>query len=285
MMTVIAVSRFMISPSRLNAEKTWTSEGRAEQVAIGVQLGEDVQRVVLHVGEVRPQPFGDGPVAAQHLGQYLAGGREQPGHPEQFLAEPEQIGRRAFRPGEDRLLDPVDPPANPVLHREVAVHQALEEGVRQARHAVVPPSLVTLPAPPSLLQHRQHRAGAAMDGDQVILAPEQVELPRQKDVSRRLHGVHHHEVIAGVAVAARALVRPDHVLQRQLVEAEGAPQQRHLVGTGVADVEPDAVLPHCEQLAQTVGAHLGGHAAIRRVYHESDGSHGASFRADRPDGP
>jgi hypothetical protein len=137
-----------------------------------------------------------------------------------------------------------------------------------------------LPPPPGLIQHREHGGGPAVDGDQVVLAPEQVELPRHEDVARGLHDVDHHEVITGVTVAAGALVRPDHVLQRQLVEPEAAPEQCHLVRTRVADVEPHTVLRHREQLTQTVRAHFGGRAAIGRVDHESHGSHGASFRAD-----
>ncbi len=72
------------------------------------------------------------PLAAEHLGQHVAGRREQPGHPQQLLPEPEQVGRRALGAREDRLLDALDPLAHPVLHHEVAVHQALEQRVRQA---------------------------------------------------------------------------------------------------------------------------------------------------------
>ena len=110
-----------------------------------------MQGVVLHVAEVGPQLGRDGPLAAEHLGQHVAGRRQQAGHPQQLLAQPEQVGRRALVALEDRLLDALDPLAHPVLHHEVAVDQALEQRVGQARHAVRVAALVLLPAPARLL--------------------------------------------------------------------------------------------------------------------------------------
>src|SRR5712691_4378823 len=210
----------------------------------------------------------------------MAGRREEPGHPKQLLPEPKEVGGRALGAGEDRLLDPLDPFAHSVLDREVAVHQALEQGIRQAGDPVQLVPLVMLPAPARFREHSEHRGRPAMDRDQVVLTPEQVQLSRQDHVAGLFGGIDHDEVVAGVGIAPRAFVRPGHVFERQFVEAEGLPEHRDLGGTGVADVEPQPILAVGEQLAEPVHADLRRQAAVARVKDESHGSHGASSIQD-----
>ena len=115
-----------------------------------------------------------------------------------------------------------------------------------------------------------------MDRDQIVLTPEQVQLSREDRVAGLFGGVDDDEVVAGVGVAPGAFVRPGHVLEHQLVEAEGPPEQRDLFGAGIADVEPQPILAVGEQLAEPVHADLRRQALVESVEDESHGSHGAS---------
>lgn len=79
-------------------------------------------------------------------------------------------------------------------------------------------------------------------------------------------------------VTVGALVRPGHFLERELVEAELAPQQLHLFGAGIADVEPQPALLLGEQLAEAVDADLHRPALVTNVKHKPHRSHGAPSR-------
>ena len=94
MMTVIGGQALHDEAQPVEGREDLDVEGGGEQVAIGVHLGQDVQGVVLHVGEVGPEPLRDRALAAKHLGQHVARRREEARDPQQLLAEPEEVGRR-----------------------------------------------------------------------------------------------------------------------------------------------------------------------------------------------
>jgi hypothetical protein len=116
---------------------------------------------------------------------------------------------------------------------------------------------VLLPPPARLVEDAEHRGGAAVDRHEVVLAPEEVQLPRRERRVATLGGVDDDEVVAGVHVAARALVVLHHLLERVTVKPELAPQQSDLGHAGVGDVEPEPVLRVGEQLAEPFDADLG----------------------------
>ena len=95
-----------------------------------------------------------------------------------------------------------------------------------------------------------------MDRHEVVLTPEEVQLPGNEALPRLLRRIDHDEVVAAVGVAARTLVRPGHILESQLVKAERAAEQRDLFGSRVADVEPEPILVAPEQLAEPVDIDL-----------------------------
>jgi len=71
-------------------------ERGTEQVAIGVQFGQDVDGMVLHVGKIGPERVRDHPLAAEHLLEDVARGRKERRDPQQLFAEPEEIGGGAL---------------------------------------------------------------------------------------------------------------------------------------------------------------------------------------------
>jgi hypothetical protein len=182
---------------------------------------------VLHVGKVGAQTLRDRPGTAQNLLEDVARRCEEARDSKQFLAESEEVGGGAFLPLENRRFNLLDPFADPVLDGEISVHEALEERVRQARDAVFGSVFVLLPAPAGLLEERENRGGTAVDRHEVVLAPVEVELARKELGAGVLRGVHDDEVVAGVGVAARSLVRTRHFVERELVEPELAPQEIH----------------------------------------------------------
>src|SRR5262245_47105672 len=114
-----------------------------------------------------------------------------------------------------------------------------------------------------------------MDGDEIVLAPEQVQLSGLNQIARLLRGIYHDEVAVGVGVAAGTFVRLGHVLECQLVTPECPPEQPDLLGAGVTDVEPQPVLAVGEQLAEPFDADLNWEAVIASIEDESRGSHGS----------
>ena len=64
--------------------------------------------------------------------------------------------------------------------------------------------------------------------------------------------------------------------QRQLVEAEGAAEQRDVFLIGIADVEPEAVLAVGQQLSQSLDRNLAGAVLMAGVENESRGAHRTS---------
>ena len=120
--------------------------------------------------------------------------------------------------------------------------------------------LVVLPPPARVRQRGEHGGRVPVERHQIVLTPEQVQLPGHYRVGGLFGGVDHDEVVARVGVAPGALVRPGHVLQRHLVEAEGALEQGDLGGTGIADVEPEPVGSISEEVVEPVGGASTGDA-------------------------
>ena len=85
-----------------------------------------------------------------------------------------------------------------------------------------------------------------MDRHQVVLADEQADLVV---VAPAPHGVEDDEAVAVVQVDLRPLLLTDRVFQRQLVEAELAPQQLHVLVGRILDVEPEDLLAVLDQVA------------------------------------
>jgi len=118
--------------------RTFVGRGDARSHAMDKHLW-DVSRAVLHVCEVRPEPIGNGSLAPEHPGQDVARGRNETGDSKQLFPEPEQIGRRSLGACQDRAFDAFHAIPNAVLDREMAIDEAVEERVRQARHPVLLP--------------------------------------------------------------------------------------------------------------------------------------------------
>jgi hypothetical protein len=95
-----------------------------------------------------------------------------------------------------------------------------------------------------------------------------------------LGGIDDDEVVAGVRITAGTLVWPRHIFERQLVEAELAPQQRDVFRAGVADVEPQPIGSIGEQLTQPSNAHCRGASVVASIDDKLHGSHGAVLGND-----
>ena len=101
-----------------------------------------------------------------------------------------------------------------------------------------------------------------MDGDEVVLAEEDVQLAQLQIVvgADQLGLVEDDEVVAGVLLDLRALVRVAAVLDGERVEAELLGQLVEVLARRVGDVRPDDVV-----LDPTAVAQLRGREVLREL--------------------
>src|SRR5262249_11085357 len=135
-----------------------------------------------------------------------------------------------------------------------------------------------------------------VDGYQVVLTPEQLQLFDDDLVAVVFAHVEHDEIVVAILVliAFRSLVATGHVFESQLVKGELAAQIVDLVWAGIHDVDPDAVVRIRAYLTRSLGievevAALSRHdraesyqAVVRRLRRVverrgRDNIHGATF--------
>ncbi len=152
---------------------------------------------------------------------------------------------------EDLLFQLVQPLLQLLDLRAIVIHHRVDDAVHQRRRALPEDPAV----PRADVSHLADRSrDARMNGDQVAVAEEEIDVLRVEGVLARLEidAVEDDVQVVAVGLDFRMVNLGDRILDRQLVELEYVGQDPHFTRIGVDDVHPH---PHPAVMAEPVRFH------------------------------
>ena len=185
---------------------------------------------------------------------------------------------------DDPVLQVVDPLAQLIEEREVAVDDRVEDGVQQASGG---PSHRVRPLLEAMHHVLDHGGAPPMDAHHIASAREEMDLTELRTAAPSCHLagggpavrlrvrddlVGHQDVLTRIAVDLGSLVAKVEVLLRERVNLELLAQQLELDGSGIGDVEPDQPPLRAADLVDAIELVLPQlpSRSIRVAYHRDD---------------